>query len=265
VIQVPQGLLLLWAGVLGASIGSFLNVCIYRWPAEQSVISPPSRCPACEHPLGWRENIPILGWLLLRGRCRHCGVAISAQYPMIELATALIWMAAAARFGIDIEALRSALFLTLLLGIAMTDAREMVIPDQFTLIGAGMGLLLAAPSAGITLRAAVLGAVVGYVLLWAVKLVAEKALGKPALGVGDIHMMLLVGAFTGLTGMLLTLLLGSMLGLLIGVPVTMLRSRQAVLGSYLPLGTFLAMGAAIAHIWGAPIVAWYLAFVGLTS
>jgi leader peptidase (prepilin peptidase) / N-methyltransferase len=257
-------MLLLWAGVMGASIGSFLNVCIYRWPAEQSVISPPSRCPACEHPLGWRENIPIAGWLLLRGRCRHCGVGISSQYPMIELATALIWIAAAARFGFDFEALRSALFLTLLLGIAMTDAREMVIPDQFTIIGAGMGLLLAAPSSGITLRAAVIGAVVGYALLWGVKLSAEKVLGKPALGVGDIHMMLLVGAFTGLTGMLLTLLLGSTLGLLIGVPITMLRGRESVIGSYLPLGTFLAMGAAVAHLWGPAIVAWYLNFAGLT-
>jgi leader peptidase (prepilin peptidase) / N-methyltransferase len=260
---VPHGLLLLWAGVTGASIGSFLNVCIHRWPAEQSVIRPPSRCPACEHPLGWRENIPILGWLLLRGRCRHCGIGISAQYPLIELATALIWVAAAARFGFEVEALRSALFLTILLGIAMTDAREMVIPDQFTLIGGGLGLLLATPASGITLRAALVGAGVGYVLLWVVKLVAERALRKPALGVGDIHMMLLVGAFTGLSGMLLTLLLGSMLGLLIGVPLTALRTRQAVLGSYLPLGTFLAMGAAVAHVWGPVLVGWYLRFAGI--
>jgi leader peptidase (prepilin peptidase) / N-methyltransferase len=260
---LSDGILLVWAGVIGASIGSFLNVCIHRWPAEESVVSPPSRCPSCEHRLGWRENIPIFGWLLLRGRCRHCNVRISPQYPMVELATALIWVAAAARFGLDAEALRSAVFLTLLLGIAMTDAREMVIPDQFTLLGAGAGLLMAPFASGITLAAAVTGAVVGYVLLWMVKLIAEKMLDKPALGVGDIHMMLLVGAFTGVPGMLLTLLLGSVLGLLIGVPLTALRGRTAIIGSYLPLGTFLAMGAAVAHIWGSVIVDAYLRFVGL--
>jgi leader peptidase (prepilin peptidase) / N-methyltransferase len=258
-------MLLLWAGVVGASVGSFLNVCIYRWPAEQSVIRPPSRCPACEHRLGWRDNIPIVGWLLLRGRCRHCSAAVSVQYPIIELATALIWIAAAARFGLAPEALRSAVFLTILLGIAMTDAREMVIPDQFTIIGAGIGLLLAPAPGGITFLAAAIGAAVGYTMLWLVKLVAERVLRKPALGVGDIHMMLLVGAYTGVAGMLLTLLLGSLLGLLIGVPLTSLRGRRAILGSYLPLGTFLAMGAAIAHIWGPAIITAYLHVVGIAG
>lgn len=260
----PEWLLWLLAGIVGAAIGSFLNVCIYRWPAEQSVVRPPSRCPACGHPLAWSDNIPIIGWLLLRGRCRYCGTGVSAQYPAIELATALIWVAAVVRFGPEIEALRSAAFLTILLGIAMTDAREMVIPDQFTIIGAGIGLVLAAlPGTAIGFLAAAVGAAVGYGLLWAVKLGAERALGKPALGVGDIHMMLLVGAFTGTAGMLLTLMLGSVLGVVVGVPLTRLRGTGGqVLGTYLPLGTFLAMGAAIAHVWGPAIIDWYLRFVG---
>jgi leader peptidase (prepilin peptidase) / N-methyltransferase len=257
-------LLLLLAGAVGAAIGSFLNVCVYRWPAEQSVIRPRSRCPACAHPLAWRDNIPILGWLLLRGRCRYCGVGVSVQYPLVELATALIWMAAVARFGPELEALRSATFLSILLGIALTDARELVIPDQFTLIGAALGLAFAAaPGTGLTLGAALLGAGTGYVLLWAVKYSAETLLRKPALGVGDIHMMLLVGAFTGLPGMLLTIMLGSVLGLAVGVPLTWLRGRGAVLGTYLPLGTFLAVGAAIAHVWGAAIIGWYLGVIGV--
>jgi leader peptidase (prepilin peptidase) / N-methyltransferase len=252
------------AGVVGASIGSFLNVCIYRWPAEQSVVSPRSRCPGCDHELAWRDNIPILGWLLLRGRCRYCGVGVSVQYPIIELATALIWVAAVARFGPSLEALRTATFLTILLGIAMTDAREMVIPDQFTIVGAGIGLVLAAlPGTQIAFLPALLGATAGYVLLWIVKLGAEKALGKPALGVGDIHMMLLVGAFTGLPGMLLTVMLGSVLGLLLGVPLSWARGRLAVMNTYLPLGTFLAMGAAITFIWGDLIIGAYLAFIGV--
>lgn len=259
--MLAEWYVLLAAALVGASIGSFLNVCIYRWPEELSVIRPPSRCPACETPLAWRDNVPIAGWLLLRGRCRHCGVGISAQYPMIELAVALIWVASVARFGVDFEALRSATFLTILLGIAMTDARAMVIPDQFTLIGAALGLALAFAPGGITPFNAVMGAAVGYVLLWAVKLAAEKALRKPALGVGDIHMMLLVGAFTGVAGMLLTLMLGSLLGVIIGVPLSALRGRLTALGTYLPLGTFLAMGAAITYVWGPALIDWYLGLV----
>jgi leader peptidase (prepilin peptidase) / N-methyltransferase len=260
--EAPDWILYLFAGVAGAAVGSFLNVCIYRWPAEQSVISPPSRCPKCETPLAWRDNIPIVGWLLLGGRCRYCRTPVSAQYPIIELATALIWIAAASRFGFTFAALHSALFLTILLGIAMTDAREMVIPDQFTLVGAAAGVALAAAPGGISFVHSLGAAVLGYLLLWGVKLAAEKALGKPALGVGDIHMMLFVGAFIGAPGMLLTLMLGSVLGLALGVPLTWLRGRLTVMGTYLPLGTFLALGAAIAHVWGDAIVGAYLRFIG---
>jgi leader peptidase (prepilin peptidase) / N-methyltransferase len=255
--------IVLLAGVFGAALGSFLNVCIYRWPAEMSVIRPPSRCPVCEHRLAWRDNIPIVGWILLRGRCRYCAARVSPQYPLIEAATALIWMAAVLRFGLDVEALRSATFLTILLGIAMTDAREMVIPDQFTLLGALLGLALAAWPGGISILDALIGAIGGYLLLWAVKLIAEKALGKPALGVGDIHMMLLIGAYLGIAGVLLTLMLGSVLGLFVGVPLTWLRGRLQTLGTYLPLGTFLALGAAIVHVWGTIMIRWYLGMLGI--
>ena len=260
---MPEWVAWLFAGAFGAAIGSFLNVCIYRWPADQSVIRPPSRCPACEHELAWRDNIPIFGWLLLRGRCRYCGTAVSAQYPLVELATALIWVAAVVRFGVGFDALHSALFLTILLGIAMTDAREMVIPDQFTLVGAAAGIALAFAPGGLTVKHALLAAALGYGLLWGIKLVAEKALGKPALGVGDIHMMVFIGAFLGAPGMLLTLMLGSVLGLLIGVPLTRMRGRLQVMGTYLPLGTFLALGAAAAHVWGDVIIGWYLTLIGL--
>ena len=261
--EVPPWVVWALAAMTGAAVGSFLNVCIYRWPAEQSVIRPPSRCGSCGHQLAWRDNIPILGWLLLRGRCRYCHASVSAQYPIIELATALIWVAAVARFGVSVDALHSALFLSILLGIAMTDAREMVIPDQFTLIGAAIGLIIAALPGGNSFLFALVGAGVGYVLLWLVKLGAEKALGKPALGVGDIHMMLFVGAFLGLPGMLLTLMLGSLFGLLIGIPLAALRGKLAPMATYLPLGTFLALGAAVAHVWGRPMIAWYLRLIGI--
>ncbi|MGQ0561889.1 MAG: prepilin peptidase, partial [Gemmatimonadota bacterium] len=196
-MALPEHWVWICAALLGAALGSFLNVCVYRWPAEQSVLAPRSRCPSCERAIPWYDNIPIFSYLLLRARCRNCGMTISAQYPLVELAVALIWLGAALRFGMSVEAARSAIFLTLLLGSALTDAREMVIPDQFTIIGAAVGLLLAAVPGGIALMDAVIGALLGYMILWGVKLGAEQVLGKPALGVGDIHMIAMVGAFLG--------------------------------------------------------------------
>jgi leader peptidase (prepilin peptidase)/N-methyltransferase len=253
----------IYAAGLGAAIGSFLNVCVYRWPAEQSVLRPRSRCPGCEQPIRWYDNVPIVSYLALRGKCRNCATSISAQYPAVELVVALIWLAAVLRFGLSIEALRSALFLTLLLGIALTDAREMVIPDQFSLGGAALGLLLAALPGGFAFTDALLGGLLGYGLLWGVKLVAEKALKKPALGVGDIHMMAMVGAFLGPIGALITIFLGSLFGLIIGVPFTFLRGQFKMLGTYLPLGVFLAMGAAVAHGLGDLLMGWYMRTLGM--
>jgi leader peptidase (prepilin peptidase) / N-methyltransferase len=251
---------MLWAYafVLGALIGSFLNVCIYRWPAEQSVVTPRSRCPSCGRSLAWFENIPIFSWIALRGRCRTCRSPISVQYPAIELATALIWTASAIRLGLSIEALSAATFLTLVLGIAITDAREMVIPDQFSLGGTAIGLGLAAWPGGLSFLAAFAAAAGSYIAFWIIKYSAEKAFRKPALGVGDIHMMAMVGAFLGPTGAVLTILLGSLLGLVIGVPLMFRRDELKPMGTYLPLGTFLAMGAAVAQTWGPQITGWYV-------
>ncbi|MCI0433484.1 MAG: prepilin peptidase [Gemmatimonadetes bacterium] len=248
---------------LGLIVGSFLNVCIMRWPAEESVIRPRSRCPGCSAPIAAYDNIPVLSWLVLRGACRQCRAPISVQYPIIELATGLIWLGAAIRFGASVQALHSAAFLTILLGIAMTDALEMVIPDQFSLGGTALGLALAALPGDPAIVGAVVGAVVSYVLLWAIKVVAERMFRKPALGVGDIHMMAMVGAYLGTGGALLTILLGALLGLLIGVPLMWRRDRLKPMNTYLPLGTFLALGAAVAHAWGDRLIAWYLSvFLG---
>lgn len=263
------------AGLAGLLIGSFLNVCINRWPEGESVITPRSRCPECERPIAWCDNIPVLSYLLLRGRCRGCGTRISIQYPLIEVATGLIWSAAAARYGLTldairvgsldvetgIEALRSAVFLTLLLGIAMTDAKRMLIPYQLSLGGAALGVAMAAVPGGFPLPSALIGAVVGWVAFWLVSYGGEKLFRKPALGLGDVDMMAMLGAFLGIQGALVTVFLGSFLGLLIGVPLTMARGRLELLKTYLPLGTFLAMGGAIVHIWGREMIDWYVGTV----
>ena len=257
---MPEPLFWVYAALFGAIMGSFLNVCVHRWPAGESVVTPRSRCPSCEKPIAWYDNIPVLSYIVLRGRCRSCGEPVSIQYPLVELATAAIWLAAAVRFGPDLEALRSATFLTILLGIALTDARHMVIPDQFSLGGALLGIALAAAPGGFPVLTAVVGSVAGYVLLRGIAWAGERIFRRPALGLGDVHMMAMVGAFVGIPGMLLTILLGSFLGLVLGVPFSWWRGKLTLLGTYLPLGTFLAMGAAIAHGWGDLLVAWYLEF-----
>jgi leader peptidase (prepilin peptidase)/N-methyltransferase len=288
---MPPLLINTYAALFGAAIGSFLNVCVYRWPNGLSVTKPRSSCPKCEHAIAWYDNVPILGYLFLRGGCRNCRERISPQYPLVELATALIWFAQAAQFGVSVEALRGAILLTLLLGIALTDARHMVIPDQFSLGGALFGLAFGAaltdfslftdtanfglpeqrslgaillwlgsgtPFETFPILRSLTGAAVGYLLMLGVAYAGEIAFRKPALGLGDVHMMALVGAFLGVSGMLLTVLLGSILGLVIGVPFSWVRGKLVRLGTYLPLGTFLAMGAAITYLWGKIIIGWYL-------
>jgi leader peptidase (prepilin peptidase)/N-methyltransferase len=167
------------------------------------------------------------------------------------------------RFDATVDALHSALFLTILLGIALTDAKEMVIPDQFSLGGTAVGLLLAAMPGSISFLSALMGAAIGYFGFWLIKLAAEKALRKPALGIGDIHMMAMVGAFLGAPGVFVTMLAGSVAGLVIGVPIMWARGNMPILGSRIPLGVFLALGGVLAHLWGAVLVRWYLQFTGL--
>jgi leader peptidase (prepilin peptidase) / N-methyltransferase len=253
-------LLVVYLTLVGAALGSFLNVAILRWPADESVIRPRSRCPDCGAAIAWYDNVPILSWLILRGRCRSCGRSISIQYPAVELATALFWLGMALWHGPGLEAVRGALLFTLLLGIGIIDARHRIIPDQFSLGGALLGLVLAAWPGGLPFLAALVGAGVAYLLMGAVKLGGEALLRKPALGLGDIHMMVMIGAFLGLPGALLTVLLGSALGLLIGVPLAWARGNLEALGTYLPLGTFLALGASITYLWGDALIDWYLRY-----
>jgi leader peptidase (prepilin peptidase) / N-methyltransferase len=240
------------AGLFGLALGSFLNVCSLRWPADESVVAPRSRCPGCQAPIFWYDNFPVLSWILLRGRCRHCGEGISVQYPLVELATGLIWGGMFLLHGPEVEAVRGALFLTILLGITVSDARFYIIPDQFTLGGLVLGLFLAFFAPAIGWVQAFIGAAVGLALLWFVAWAGEKAFGKEAMGGGDIKMMAMVGAFLGWQGVLLTVFLGSFLGAVIFGPISLKT------GKLVPFGIFLAAGAAVTWGWGDLLVAWYL-------
>jgi leader peptidase (prepilin peptidase)/N-methyltransferase len=215
--ELPVGFEIIVAALLGAMIGSFLNVCILRWGSEpkQSVVTPRSRCPRCGKGLAWYDNIPVLSWLLLRARCRGCGEPISAMYPLIELATAGIWAYVAWRDGLTLEAVRGAVFGTILLGIAMTDAREYIIPHEFSIGGTVVALLLSAwaePSdALMSLQGALVGA--GTVLL--IGELSGLVLGQEAMGGGDCALMGMIGAFLGWEAVAPVLLIGAAISTLL--------------------------------------------------
>jgi leader peptidase (prepilin peptidase)/N-methyltransferase len=250
-----EGFIIAMAAVLGAAVGSFLNVCILRLPRDESLLHPRSRCPSCGYQLAWFDNVPVVSWLVLGGRCRRCRTPISLQYPLIELLVSLIWAAAFWYYGFDLSALAAALFGTMLLGVGVTDARHYLIPDEYTVGGLVLGLLLALRGGLPGLWSALLGAGVGFGILWFVAWAGSRVLGKEAMGGGDVKMMAMVGAFVGWKGVLLTIFGGSLLGTLIFIPLNIRRK------ALVPFGVFLAAAAAIVFVFGDRILAWYLSLV----
>jgi leader peptidase (prepilin peptidase)/N-methyltransferase len=225
---------LAYATLVGACVGSFLNVCITRWPEGLSVVRPRSRCPRCERPIAWSDNIPVISWLVLRGKCRGCGLPISPLYPSIELVTALIWLASAIAYGPSFVAFRMAIFATLLLGVAATDLRTYTIPDGFTVTGflfllgaAVVGVFLGDQGPFVGPWDAFLGACVGAGAIAIVGWLGEAALKKEAMGFGDVTLMAFVGAAVGPELALLTVFVGAAIGaivfLLVVLPISHLR------------------------------------------
>ena len=255
------------AGVFGLTLGSFLNVCSLRWPVDESVVSPGSHCPSCDEPVRWYDNVPVLSWLVLRGKCRWCAEPISAQYPLAELATALIWAGVVAAYGLSWEAARGGMFLTILFGIAISDARFYIIPDQFSVGGAVLGVAMSLLPGGITISESLIGASIGFGALWFVGFAGtwvirrispgrlEEAGVDQAMGGGDIKMMMMVGAFLGVWGVVLTLFIGSLLALVVFGPMASMSKRL------IPFGVFLAAAAAVSFAWGDAMVSWYVTSV----
>ena len=251
-MQGPIELLfLLYAGVLGLAVGSFLNVCIGRLPKGESLIRPRSRCPRCGEPIAWFDNVPVLSWLALRGRCRACREPISWVYPALELTTAAIWVGIAALYGPTWHALQGAVLFSLLLAIALIDARHYLIPDALSLGGLGAGFAISLLPGSPTPWVALLGAVLGFGVLFAVGVLGEWAFRKPAMGGGDMKMMAMVGAFLGPAGAMLTIFIGALAGTLIFGPIS-LKTKKEV-----PFGVFLALGAAITFLFADFLVEQY--------
>jgi leader peptidase (prepilin peptidase) / N-methyltransferase len=219
--------------LLGAVFGSFLNVCILRWGAEpkQSVMHPPSRCPTCGHAIRWYENIPILSWLFLRGKCSECGTRISPMYPAIEATTAVLWALAAARLGFGLPAIQLAVAATLLLGIAVSDARAFIIPHEFSLGGTAIALAFAAWPDPAGVLGAVQGALFGAGLVLLIGELTELVLGQEAMGGGDCALMGMVGAFFGWESAWPVLALGAFISVVLHLLSSLRRSPRGEPGT----------------------------------
>jgi leader peptidase (prepilin peptidase) / N-methyltransferase len=270
-----------FAFIFGALVGSFLNVCVARWPRDLSVMRPRSRCPYCGHQLSWFENIPLVSWLALRARCRCCDEPISIQYPIVELMVALLWMAAFNHFGLTLTALRVAIFATTLLGIAITDLQHYLIPDGFTVFGlfwvlvtSVVGMFLGEQGPFVGPYDALIGACAGAGLVAIVGWLGEAALKREAMGMGDVTLMAFAGAALGPARAIVTVFAGALLGavafLAVVYPVARVRQSgyreqtELALGGtsfqapLVPFGVFLAPAALATLLWGDTVLAWLL-------
>jgi leader peptidase (prepilin peptidase)/N-methyltransferase len=280
----------IFAGLLGLAFGSFLNVCLSRWPAGESIVKPGSHCRNCDHMLAWWENIPLVSWLALRGRCRKCQTAISWRYTLVELSIGVLWANAAwssiseipllpsTAISMAEEGLAQLIFVWILIALAFLDAESLWLPNFLTLPGTFLGLLLtfffqshgnsffrpAQPFRLFLLRVVGIFAAAALILLirWLYKLIRHRE----GIGLGDAKLMALLAAWLGLPGTLLSFFFAAILGslaalALLAVP-TARRDSDSWANSKLPLGTFLCIGGIVSSLWGQQILAAYFRWAG---
>jgi leader peptidase (prepilin peptidase)/N-methyltransferase len=242
--------------IFGVAVGSFLNVCIHRLPLRESLAFPASHCPSCQTPIKPYDNIPIISYLVLRGRCRACGAPISMQYPIVEFTTGAVFLAAFLLFESPVIYQRL-LFACAMIVLFVIDLEHRILPDIITLPGILIGLLFSffMPPGW---RDSLIGLIVGGGSLWLMGEAYFRIRGEEGMGFGDVKMLAMIGAFLGWKLMLLTLLMGSFIGSAIGV--AMIVSKRGDMKYALPFGTFLAVGALVASVLGERIVRWYGGF-----
>lgn len=246
-------------GVLGLVVGSFLNVCIWRIPRKQSIVRPSSRCPSCGAPIRPWDNIPVLSYVLLGGRCRYCRERISGRYPLVETLNAALYLMVLYRFGLGWYTPFYLAFVSAVVVITFIDLDFQIIPDGITLAGIPIGLvagalLLPDPFSRmglLGLRASAMGAAAGFGLFYAV-----AYLSRGGMGGGDIKMMAMVGAVTGWKGVLLTTFLGSLAGSVVGLFLMIFKGKGRK--TRIPFGPFLALGSMLTLLWGQELLGWYL-------
>ncbi len=252
--------------IYGLLVGSFLNVCIYRLPEGLSIVRPASRCPSCGNPLKFYDNIPVLSYLILGGKCRSCSAGISARYPLVEFLNAVLYVILFSRFGMESlpALLVYCVFLSALVVITFIDIDHQIIPDSISLPGIPLGILFGAlilpnpfmRSEGLGLINSILGFLAGGLGFYLIAILGKLLFRKDAMGGGDIKMMAMIGAFLGWKGALLTTFMGSLFGSVIGIALIMWKGRKW--GAQIPFGPYLALGAIVSLFWGQEIVYWYL-------
>jgi leader peptidase (prepilin peptidase)/N-methyltransferase len=252
---LPSFVLPLFAALFGAIVGSFLNVCIYRIPLRKSVVWPGSACPGCRRELSWFENIPVFSFLALRGRCRTCGQQIGWRYPIIESLTALMFGAAWWYYGPGLLLVSRLIFGCALIVLFAIDLEHQLLPNAITLPGIVAGFLFSFVTEP-GWAASLIGIVAGGGILYAIAEAYYRIRHEEGLGMGDVKMLAMVGAFIGWKLMIVTLMAASFSGTLIGV--SLIVARRGDMKSALPFGTFLAIGAAIAATVGPAVLDWYL-------
>lgn len=272
------------AAGLGLLIGSFLNVVILRLPrrmewqwkrdsremlGEPEMYDPPppgivverSHCPHCGHQLSWYENIPVLSWVALRGRCRSCKAPISIQYPAVELLTMLLFVACVWRFGFGWQGFGALVLTGFLVALSGIDIRTQLLPDSLTLPLMWLGLIASLDNLYMPAKPALLGAIVGYASLWTVWWLFKQATGKEGMGHGDFKLLAALGAWCGLNGLLPIILLSAVAGAIIGSIMLAVQGRDRA--TPIPFGPYLAIAGWITFMWGDDLVARYMRFAGL--
>jgi leader peptidase (prepilin peptidase)/N-methyltransferase len=254
---MPSTLLIPLSGLFGLMIGSFLNVCIYRLPRRESIVFPASRCPQCRAAIRWFHNLPVVGYLWLGGRCHACREPISVQYPIVEATTGILFAIHAWVFGWDPLLVPRLAFCAALVVLFVIDLHHRILPNVITLRGLVVGLAssLFLPPGFVD---AVIGTIIGGGGLWIIAEVYYRVRGEEGLGMGDVKMLGMIGAFLGWQLTLLTLVLSSFAGALVGGLVIALGKGDMKYA--LPYGTFLAMAAVVASLTGTSIIDWYAGF-----
>jgi leader peptidase (prepilin peptidase)/N-methyltransferase len=242
--------------IFGLCIGSFLNVCIYRLPNSKSIVFPPSACPACEEPIRFYDNIPILSYILLRGKCRACKTNISLRYPLVELMSGLFAFSIYLKFGASLDALITYCFLAALITVIYIDIDHWIIPDSITLPGILVGLAASFFIHKISFVDSVLGVLIGGGTLWIVAFGYQLLMKKEGMGGGDIKLLAMIGAFIGWKGVLLTIFLSSLIGTIANIPGMLLSKK--FFNYKLPFGPFIAIAAIVDVFFGQEIIALYV-------
>ncbi len=259
----PIVIFYIFAFIFGAVVGSFLNVCICRLPKNESIVFPPSHCPTCDYRIPWYDNVPIISYLILRGRCRSCKARISIQYPLVELVNALLTLFLFMRFGPTFAFLVLFLFCSAMVVVTFIDLEHQIIPDAISLPGIVAGFIFSFFIPQLGWLNSLIGILVGGGSLWLVASGYELLTKKEGMGGGDIKLLAMMGAFLGWKAIPFIIFVSSLIGSVIGITVMLMRKKDAKLA--IPFGPFLALGAVLYIFFGRQLIHLYLSLSGISG